>query len=65
MEISGKAEWVFSEVLVTGIYCKNNQEKKKKDKIVSAFVKKEKAEERNAGSSSSYSVVEITSDFTL
>lgn len=64
MEISGKAEWVFSEVLVTGIYCKNNQEKKK-DKVVPAFVKKEKAEERNAGSSSSCSVVEITSDFTL
>lgn len=36
-----------------------------RSEIVPAFVKKEKAEERNAGSSSSYSVVEITSDFTL
>lgn len=30
MEISQEAEWVFSKVLVSGIYCNNNQEKKKK-----------------------------------
>lgn len=63
MEISQEAEWVFSKVLVSGIYCNNKQGEKKK--IVPVYVKKEKAEESNAGSSSSLSVVEITSDFAL
>lgn len=38
MEISQEAEWVFSKVLVSGIYCNNNQEKEKKERHNSSCI---------------------------